>query len=205
MRIALLLLFFSPLAAAQPNVLLIVSDDHHWHDYGFMGNAAVKTPNIDKLAADSAVFHQAYVPTSLCRASLASILTGQYPHQHKITCNDPPEGVDRKEMLPFLAAAPSLPRLLKGKGYRSFQTGKFWEGDYSNGGFTDGMTKTGRHGEEGLVIGRQTLQPIYDFIEKDKSPFFVWYAPMMPHMPHNPPARLVAKYTQAGLDANVAK
>ena len=52
------------------------------------------------------------------------------------------------------------------------------------------MTKGQRHGDAGLDIGRKTMQPIYDFIgeakKKDK-PFFVWYAPMLPHTPHNPP------------------
>jgi uncharacterized sulfatase len=95
--------------------------------------------------------------------------------------------------------------LLKDVGYRSFQTGKFWEGHYSNGGFTEGMTTKGRHGEEGLVIGRQTLKPIYDFIEKSREPFFLWYAPMMPHLPHNPPERILKKYQAKDRDERVAK
>ena len=50
--------------------------------------------------------------------------------------------------------------------------------------------KGGRHGDEGLKIGREGLQPVFDFLDKakkDGKPFFVWYAPMMPHSPHNPP------------------
>src|SRR5262249_11470013 len=142
---------------APPNVLMIVADDMGLSDHAFLGHPIVKTPNLDKLAREGALFPNGYVPTSLCRASLATLLTGLYAHQHKICCNDPPEGVDRAEMLPFLRDAPTVPRLLKEKGYRSFQTGKFWEGAFSNGGFTEGMTKTGRHGEEGLVIGRKTM------------------------------------------------
>lgn len=38
-------------AEARPNIVLIIGDDHAWTDYGFMGNAAVRTPHIDKLAA----------------------------------------------------------------------------------------------------------------------------------------------------------
>lgn len=178
-----------------PNVVLIVSDDQAWTDFGFMGHPVIRTPNLDRLASESAVFPNGYVPTSLCRASLASIITGLYGFQHRICCNDPPEGVDRAAMLRFIREAPSLPRLLRARGYRSLQTGKWWEGHYSNGGFTHGMTTRGRHGEEGLVIGRQTMQPIYDFVEQSgEQPFFVWYAPMMPHEPHNPPPRLLAKY-----------
>src|SRR5262245_53476991 len=118
---------------AKPNVVLIVGDDWGWTDFGFMGHKDVKTPNLDKLAAGGALFPNGYTPTSLCRASLATILTGRYGHEHKICCNDPPVGVDRSEMLPFLKNSPTIPRLLKDAGYRSFQTGKFWEGHYSNG------------------------------------------------------------------------
>lgn len=189
-----------------PNVVMIVSDDQAWTDFGFMGHEVIKTPHLDRLAAESAVFPNGYVPTSLCRASLATLLTGLYGHQHKICCNDPPRGIDRSAMLPFLHNAPTIPRLLQQRGYRSFQTGKFWEGHYQNGGFTDGMTVKGRHGDDGLVIGRQTMQPMVDFIEKDRTkPFFLWYAPMLPHEPHDPPERLLAKYRAPGRPEALAR
>ena len=55
--------------------------------------------------------------------------------------------------------------------------------------------RKGRHGDEGLAIGRQGLEPIASFLsECGDKPFFVWYAPIMPHTPHNPPQRLLAKY-----------
>jgi uncharacterized sulfatase len=201
-------LVFSVAFAAEPlpNVVMIVGDDMGWTDYGFMGHEVIKTPNLDRLASEGAVFPNGYVPTSLCRASLATLLTGLYASQHKICCNDPPPGIDRSEMLPFLRNAPTIPRLLKDQGYRSLQTGKFWEGHFSNGGFTDGMTVKGRHGDDGLVIGRKTLKPIYDFVEScGKTPFFVWYAPMLPHEPHDPPERILKKYLVDGRDLRLAK
>jgi len=66
----------------------------------------------------------------------------------------------------------------------------------------------GRHGDEGLKIGRETMQPVKDFIDQavgEEKPFFLWYAPFMPHTPHNPPARLLEKYTQSGRPDDVAK
>src|SRR5262245_13986392 len=97
--VACLLLLCPALPAEEqqkkPNVILIVADDQGWPDFGFMGHEVVKTPHLDKLAAASATFPNGYVPTSLCRASLATLLTGQYGHQHKICCNDPPDGEDR--------------------------------------------------------------------------------------------------------------
>ncbi len=186
----------SPRAApARPNVVLIVGDDQGWGDFGFMGHPVIRTPHLDRLARESALFPNGYVPTSLCRASLATLLTGLYAHRHKICCNDPPEGVDRSAMLPFLRNAPTVPRLLGEASYASLQTGKFWEGHFSNGGFTHGMTTRGRHGEEGLLIGRQTMQPVYNFIDGQRDrPFFLWYAPMLPHEPHNPPERFLKRY-----------
>lgn len=192
-------------AAAKPNVLLIVGDDWGWTDFGFMGHAEVRTPHLDRLAKEGATFPNGYVPTSLCRASLATILTGQFAHKHRICCNDPPEGLARDAMFPFIKESPALPRLLKDAGYESFQTGKFWEGHFSNAGFTAGMTVKGRHGDDGLVIGRQTLKPIFDFVDQAKGPWFVWYAPMMPHEPHNPPERLLEKYKKEGRDIRLAK
>ena len=84
---------------ARPNVVLIISDDQGWGDFGFMGSAEIRTPHLNALAAESLVFPRGYVPTALCRASLATLVTGLYPHQHKITGNDPPPGTDRARML----------------------------------------------------------------------------------------------------------
>ena len=194
-----LLIVASPLFAAErPNVVLIIGDDQGWSDFGFMGSEVVATPNLDRLAERAAVFPNGYVPTALCRPSLASLMTGLYPSQHRICSNDFPTAKDRSETHPFIQKVPTVPRLLRDAGYLSLQTGKFWEGHYTNAGFTDGMTVKGRHGDDGLVIGRQTMQPVYDFINKsvgEKKPFFVWYAPMMPHTPHNPPKRLLEKYS----------
>jgi uncharacterized sulfatase len=97
---------------------------------------------------------------------------------------------------------------LQSLGYVSFQTGKWWEGNYKRGGFTDGMSQGERHGDLGLAIGRQTMQPVYDFIHRavdEKKPFFVWYAPMMPHSPHNPPQRLLDHYLGRAPTVQIAK
>lgn len=209
--------------AAPPNVLLIISDDQHWGDYGFMGHSHIRTPHLDRLATEGLTFRRGYVPASLCCPSLASIITGRYPHEHRITSNDPPKPPDipdrdfhtsqafregRAQMVNNLQAWPTLPALLGKAGYASLQTGKWWLGDYRHGGFTHGMTKGGRHGDEGLPIGRRTLQPIYDFIaasRKESRPFFVWYAPMMPHDPHTPPERLLVKYRDQAPTEPIAK
>ncbi len=210
-------------AEDRPNVVMIISDDHAWTDYGFMGHKIIQTPNIDRLAQNSLTFRRGYVTSSLCCPSLASIITGMYPHQHKITSNDPPvpagmtnaefnrsplfqEG--RERMNKHLESCVTLPRLLKENGYQSLQTGKWWQGHFSRGGFTDGMTKGGRHGDDGLVIGRKTMEPITTFLDKcvaSQSPFMVWYAPLLPHDPHTPPERLLDKYKGQTDSIHIAK
>jgi arylsulfatase A-like enzyme len=203
--------------AAPPNVVFVVGDDQAYGDYGFMGHAHIKTPHLDALAKQSLVFRNGTVPTSLCRASLATMVTGLYAHRHLITSNDPslPPGLtgqpmrnerylkDRARMVANFEKSPNLARLLGERGYVSFQSGKWWEGNACRcGGFTEAMThgdtaKGGRHGDEGLKVGRQGLDPVFAFLDgakKDGKPFFLWYAPMMPHTPHNPPERLFKKY-----------
>ena len=75
----------------------------------------------------------------------------------------------RQEMTRFFEAVPTLPRLLGSRGYLSFEAGKWWGGSFERGGFTHGMThgdpaRGGRHGDAGLSIGREGMQPVFDFI-----------------------------------------
>jgi arylsulfatase A-like enzyme len=208
-----------------PNVVLIISDDQAWTDYGFMGHKSIQTPNLDRLSKQSVVFRRGYVPTALCRPSLATLATGLYAHQHRITGNDPAQtevnrghvkrdGQPARELLiSNLDRVPTVPRLLEKAGYLSFQSGKWWEGSFQRGGFTDGMTRGypnpgGRHGDDGLSIGRKGLEPISDFMDRSmhqQKPFFLWYAPFLPHTPHNPPPRLLKKYQVGGRGNSVAK
>jgi uncharacterized sulfatase len=206
---------------SPPNIVFIISDDQGAGDYGFMGHPHIKTPQIDKLASQSLTFPCGFVPSSVCCPSLATIITGLYPHQHKVTANDPPlppanqRGDERgssaklsAQWNALLDPVPTLPRMLADKGYLSFQTGKWWQGHFSRGGFTHGMTQGSRHGDQGLAIGREGMKPIYDFIadaRQQKKPFFVWYAPFMPHTPHTPPDRLFKKYASKTNSPHIAR
>ena len=194
-------------AEDKPNVVFILSDDQSWSDYGFMGHPHIKTPNLDRLAAEGLVYERGYTTAAICRPSLASIVTGLYPHQTAVRGNRPfmGEGVDHlrlrankklwplaqeqsKAMTATLEHAPSMVKQLQDNGYATLQTGKWWEGDPRDHGFDEGF---------GHGIGRKTMEPIHNFVDqaqKNEQPFFIWYAVFLPHTPHNAPDRLYQKY-----------
>lgn len=229
-RLALILALAVPAwaaeTAARPNIVFIISDDQAWSDYGFMGHPEISTPRLDKLASESLTYQRGYTPVPVCRPSLATMITGLYPHQHGVTGNDP--DLPDKDVNPQaargnpkyaplyqaivdgFAARPNLVRDLTAKGYLALQTGKWWEGDpIKMAGFTHAMTagtgKGDRHGGKGLEIGREGLQPIRDFVEQaGEKPFVVWYAPLLPHSPHTPPASLLQKYLKIAPSKPVA-
>ena len=190
-------------AGDRPNVVFILSDDQSWDDYGFMGRPHLKTPHLDELATEGLIYERGYTTASICRPSLASIVTGLYPHQTAVRRNRPfmGEGVDRlrlrankelwslaqeqsKAMTATLEHAPSLVKQLQDNGYATLQTGKWWEGDPRDHGFDEGF---------GHGIGRKTMEPIHHFVEKaqkNEQPFFIWYAVFLPRTPHNAPDQL---------------
>jgi uncharacterized sulfatase len=230
--IVVLVLSACSVHAERPNVVLILADDQSCRDFGFLGNSLVHTPNLDDLARHSARYPNGYVSMSVCRPSLATFLTGLYPHQHGIHFNHPPPGlrIMRRTMSAeeyhsaratadyLIESVPTLPRLLAENGYKCLQTGKHWEGSYRTAGFTRGMTLgrpadrlgsiTGTrtqdngewvahgNGDAGLVIGRETMQPIFDFLDQvaGRQPFFVWYAPFLPHTPFDAPEEFYEPY-----------
>ena len=145
LTLAILLLAFTATAAERPNVLLIISDDQSWTDYGFMGHPHIRTPHLDKLAAESLTYTRGYVTTPLCRPSLASILTGLHAFQHGITGNDlqmpkkgkingmrsrqhPDWAPKHEQLYAGFTKLPNVARSLNDAGYLTLQTGKYWEG-----------------------------------------------------------------------------
>jgi uncharacterized sulfatase len=116
----------------------------------------------------------------------------------------------REKLISNIDRHPTMAKLLGQQGYLSHQSGKWWEGSYQRGGFTHGMTRGfpqpgGRHGDDGLKIGREGMTPVFEFIDhavSEKKPFFLWYAPFMPHTPHTPPQRLFDKYKRKGVKSD---
>lgn len=113
-------------AAEEPqspprNVIFILSDDHR-HDFmGFMPGAPdwLETPALDRMAARGAHLRNAFVTTSLCSPSRASILTGQYAHRHRI--------VDNSSPIP--QGTVFFPQFLQRAGFRTAYIGKWHMGE----------------------------------------------------------------------------
>ena len=69
------------------NIIFILTDDHRFNAMGFMGHPFLETPHMDSLAKGGVHFTNAFVTTSLCSPSRASILTGRYAHNHGVVDN----------------------------------------------------------------------------------------------------------------------
>lgn len=104
-------------AAARPNIVFILTDDHRWDAMSNMGHPLVKTPNMDRIRREGVRFANAFVTTSLCSPSRASFLTGTYAHTHGVFGNRGEEFDPNK--------TPSFPMLLKQAGYATGYVGKW--------------------------------------------------------------------------------
>jgi arylsulfatase A-like enzyme len=155
-----------------PNIVLVILDDMPWSHFGFMSAGISVTPHLDEMAKQGFVFRNVYNTSSRCRASLATYLTGQLPHQNLIYSN---QGVlklhDEKSLLPVLSEA----------GYATFAGGKMWEGNPEQLKLTDYDLDT-------FNFVRKTQDKLNDFLDRyaGNKPFFVWWAPLLPHKNHNP-------------------
>jgi N-acetylgalactosamine-6-sulfatase len=67
-----------------PNIILILADDLGWGDLGCYGHREIKTPNLDRLAAEGSLYTQFYMAAAVCSPSRAALMTGQFPGKQKI-------------------------------------------------------------------------------------------------------------------------
>ena len=99
----------------KPNVLLIIADDQGYADFGFMGNKLVKTPQLDRLAGESAVFRN-FVVAAACSPSRAAIFTGREHLGTGVWGVPPRANLRRDEVL--------APAFFQRAGYRTRHVGK---------------------------------------------------------------------------------
>lgn len=149
----------------QPNIIVFIADDVSWNDYGCYGNEGVRTPNIDKLAANGIRFDNAFLTASSCSPSRASIITGRYPHNNGKAAELHLAIADHLPWIPELLQAERYYTALSGKDHMKREDGsheEFW--DHSDGGKTRGNSG----GEANWLEITQT-RPM-------DTPFFFWFA-----------------------------
>ena len=185
-----------------PNILLIIGDDHGYPDFGFMGSPHVKTPHLDRLAREGTVFRHGYTTASWCLPSLRSLLTGLHPIQWQRRVRQlRAEGVKLGGAMQ-IREFETLPRMLGDSGYQSFQAGKLWEASYELAGFSEGMVI---HGPDTAAcepggLGRDSMPEVLAFVRSQSDRrFFVWFAPCLPHLPHDAPSRYGDLYAELDL------
>jgi arylsulfatase A-like enzyme len=133
------------IAPRRPNVLVILTDDQRWDALGVVqreqGSKALfpwlHTPNLDRLATEGARFRNAFVTTSLCSPSRASLLSGRYARRHKVLDN----------FTEYPNDLPGYPQRLKAAGYQTAYIGKWHMGednDAERPGFDHWMSHRGQ-------------------------------------------------------------
>ena len=113
----------SPLRRAVPNIVFIMTDDQRHDALSAAGNTILRTPNIDRIAAEGVRFTEAFVTNALCGPSRASVLTGLYSHAHGVITNGGgPQYYNQPGLRPDQT---TFIHLLRGAGYYTALIGKW--------------------------------------------------------------------------------
>ena len=186
------------------NVIFILSDDHRYDFMSFMGNPPfLRTPNMDRMAREGAHLRNAFVTTSLCSPSRATILTGMYAHKHRVVDNQSPV---KEELIYF-------PQYLQQAGYETAFMGKWHMGekqgnDMPRKGFDKWVSFKGQgeYFDPHLNVDGKRIQVkgyitdiltdyALDWLKKDRDkPFFLYLSHKAVHAMFEPSPKYRGKY-----------
>jgi arylsulfatase A-like enzyme len=194
---------------SRPNVLVILTDDQRWDAMGCAGHPALRTPNLDRLASEGARFANAFVTTSLCSPSRASMLSGLYGHRHGVLNN----------FTEYPDTLPSYPKQLRAVGYETACIGKWHMGETNDAprtGFDFWMSHRGQgnyfdtewniNGQRQLIKGYYTTvvteQAVHWLQRPHPKPFLLVIGQKAPH---GGPIQPEPKYEHAFDGLRIAK
>jgi len=192
----------------RPNIVFILTDDQRYDAIGCAGHPWLKTPNMDRLAAEGVLFQNAFVTTSLCSPSRGSFLTGCYAHRHEVFKNN---GVDPKQ------SVSTFPELLKKAGYETAFIGK-WHLARNNSprpGFEHWVSFTGqgRYDRNKLNVNGHAVQSeayvtdeLTDYAvrflkKRHDRPFMLYLSHKAVHAPFAPAKRHANLYSDAEIES----
>ena len=181
----------------RPNILLILADDQRWDTIRALGNSEIHTPNLDKLVERGFRFNNAYcmgaMMPAVCLPSRTMLITGRslWHIPANMSAAKAPAGV------------PLLPVLFNDAGYRTFHCGKSDNAcTFGNSAFMTNITVN--HRLPGTA--RECAEHVVKFLNDHDSPqpFFVYFAPPVPHDPRAAPPEFVKMYdpTKLSLSKN---
>lgn len=191
-------------AAKRPNIVFILVDDLRWDALGCTGHPFARTPNIDRIAREGALFRNAFVTTPLCSPARASFLTGQYVHTHTVRGNGASYNTVSHQMVTF-------PALLQQAKYQTAYVGKWHMGndDTPRPGFNHWVSFKGQgahlnpqinvNGQSNRVPGYMTdilTDHAVDFLRRPHSqPFALYLSHKAVHGPFVPAERHQGLFT----------
>jgi len=205
--------------ASRPNFLFILTDDQGWGDAAFAGHPYVKTPNLDRLAAESTWIRQFYVANPVCSPTRCSFMTGQYPARFRIHGHfaSPAQNAARDMPNRLEPSVPNVASILKGAGYATGHFGKWHLGmtPVNEYGFDDSATMvSGKEGNRPLAGEEEQSKPHFwgrstrmivdetiGFIRKNEGrSFYVNVWTLLPHARLDPTPEQLAVYQDAVFD-----
>ncbi len=204
-------------AAARPNIIHIVADDLGWKDVGFNGCTDIRTPHLDRLAAEGAKLTQFYAQP-MCTPTRAALMTGRYPFRYGLQTAVIPSvsayGLDTTEWL--------MPQCMKEAGYTTAIIGKWHLGhadkkwwpkqrgfDYQYGAMI-GELDYFTHEEHGVLDWYRDNEPVkeegyttqllgrdaekYIAAQNPTKPFYLYLTFNAPHTPYQAPKEYIDRY-----------
>ncbi len=196
----------APGAERPPNVIVILADDLGYGTLGSYGHPRFKTPNLDRMAAEGVRLTHFNTPTASCAPTRASLMTGRYPFRCGLTANPSPSGPAEHNELALPRSERVLAQLFKEAGYATGMVGKWHLGhkhvDFypTRRGFDEylGLLYSNDMRPIQLLDGEKVIEyPVVqatltrrytaralDFLTRNATtPFFFYFAHVMPHKP----------------------